>query len=148
METEAWLSLVWMAADQQCRLLSPCSLHLCNNNASGIIARYMHMSVSNFNLVLNQIILSRVVANLEAFLSPSNPTDGRMSVVLVVFIQTWWTQCPVLGAMLSTLSTHQRQNKPLKQAIISRSAILCSCESLCTLCHTDEDWFICALWLG
>lgn len=48
---------------------------------------------------------------------------------MVVFIQTLWTQCPILGATLSILSTHQRQSKPLEQAIISRSAILCSCES-------------------
>lgn len=40
---------------------------------SGIINWYVCMSVSNFDSVLNQIILSQAIANLEAFFSLSEP---------------------------------------------------------------------------
>ncbi len=74
---------------------------------------------------------------------------------MVVFIQTLWTQCPILGATLSILSTHQRQSKPLEQAIISRSAILCSCESpaICAILMKIDlsacrDWAKTGRWSG
>lgn len=70
-----------------------------------------------------------------------------MSVVLVLFIQTWWTQCPVLGATLSILSTHQSKRNPFEEKIISRSTILCSWQALAVRAMLMKiDLFVCRDW--